>query len=181
MLVGIAGKVFSGKDTIGKYLCENYNFTRDAFADDLKKFAIEFFGFSKEQVFNEKSPEVREILIAIGTMFREKIAEEYWVDRVLFRHNLLISRSEKVRTVITDVRFPSEVSAIRSAGGIVIKVERPNAPKNESEVSRLQEEKYTAPIKGDFLIYSKGSIEDLHKIIDGFCNDFMIAPGKHLK
>ena len=40
MILGLAGYATSGKDTVGRYLVEEHGFTRLAFADTLKRFAL---------------------------------------------------------------------------------------------------------------------------------------------
>ena len=54
MIIAIAGKMGSGKDTGASHLVKNYGFKRMAFADNLKYMCINAFGLSYEQCFDEE-------------------------------------------------------------------------------------------------------------------------------
>jgi len=54
MIIAIAGKMGSGKDTGANHLVKNYGFKRMAFADNLKYMCINAFGLSYEQCFDEE-------------------------------------------------------------------------------------------------------------------------------
>jgi hypothetical protein len=58
MIIGISGKANSGKDTAADYLAKQYKFTKVALADPLKRFVMEVFDFSEEQLWG--SSEKRE-------------------------------------------------------------------------------------------------------------------------
>jgi dephospho-CoA kinase len=49
-IIGITGKKFSGKDTLGDYFVNNHGYIRLAFADALKNACAEIFGFDFEQL-----------------------------------------------------------------------------------------------------------------------------------
>lgn len=50
-LIGISGLAGSGKDTIANILLKNDGFISLAFADPIKRFAADLWGFSKEQLW----------------------------------------------------------------------------------------------------------------------------------
>lgn len=54
MIIAIAGKMGSGKDTGVNHLVENYNFKRMAFADNLKFMCMNVFGLSYDECFDEE-------------------------------------------------------------------------------------------------------------------------------
>jgi hypothetical protein len=58
MIVGILGKIRSGKDTTGDYLVANKNFVKYSFANPIKRGAMELFGFTEEQVFGDAKDEI---------------------------------------------------------------------------------------------------------------------------
>jgi hypothetical protein len=58
MIIGISGKANSGKDTVADYLAKQYKLTKVALADPLKRFVMEVFDFSEEQLWG--SSEKRE-------------------------------------------------------------------------------------------------------------------------
>lgn len=73
MIVGIAGKMGSGKDTAAEFLIKKKGYKRYAFADDLKKMCMKIFNLSHKDCYDEKqkfrklSPEIE---------FNSKHAEE---------------------------------------------------------------------------------------------------------
>ena len=134
MIVGIAGYKGSGKDTIGKVLVDHYNFEKMSFAQPIKDLVHHTFRIDKnilsgdggERVFRElQMPEwfnlsPRDMLQKIGMSFRENLHEDVWVK--LLENQYL---KKKKHVVITDVRFPNEVSMVKKHG-LMIAVKRPN-------------------------------------------------------
>lgn len=63
--------------------------------------------------------------------------------------------------IITDVRFPNEVKAIKDKGGIVIRVDRhnhPNEPYPSTHESEIALDNYN---NFDYYLINNGTIEDL--------------------
>lgn len=52
-IIGLVGAYKSGKDTVGQYIVDNYNGTRYAFADKLKKVCSDVFGIPLENFYNQ--------------------------------------------------------------------------------------------------------------------------------
>ena len=61
-IIGLVGAYKSGKDTVGQYIVDNYNGTRYAFADKLKKVCSDVFGIPLEN-FND--PALKDTFTAI--------------------------------------------------------------------------------------------------------------------
>ena len=145
MIIGIAGFQGSGKDTIADYLCNIYGFKRDSFAATLKDAVAAVFGWDRE-LLEGRTKESR--------AWREQV-DEWWATRLGMPNltpRLVLQKwgTEVARTawhddtwiaslenklnkahndiVITDVRFPNEIQAVRNAGGIVIRVVRGPEP-----------------------------------------------------
>lgn len=51
MIIGLAGKLESGKDTIADYLVKEYGYTKMAFADNLKHMCMKVFDLTCEQCY----------------------------------------------------------------------------------------------------------------------------------
>lgn len=51
MILGVAGKLESGKDTLADYLVKNYGYKKMAFADNLKLLCMSVFGLTHEQCY----------------------------------------------------------------------------------------------------------------------------------
>jgi rhodanese-related sulfurtransferase len=145
MIIGIAGFQGSGKDTIADYLQNIYGFKRDSFAATLKDAVAAVFGWDRE-LLEGRTTESR--------VWREQV-DPWWADRLNMPNltpRLVLQKwgTEVARRswhddtwiasleyklakshndiVITDVRFPNEIQAVRNAGGIVIRVVRGPEP-----------------------------------------------------
>ena len=140
MIIGFVGFIGSGKDTAADYLVNFHGFRRDSFANTLKDAVAAVFGWDRV-LLEGRTKEARE--------WREQ-RDEWWSDRlgkdITPRHILqywgtevcrqgyhddiwIASLENKMRKtgdniVISDVRFPNEIKAIKSAGGQVVRVIR---------------------------------------------------------
>jgi hypothetical protein len=145
MIIGIAGFQGSGKDTIADYLQNIYGFKRDSFAATLKDAVACVFGWDRELLegrttesrawreqvdpwwsnrLNMPNLTPRLVLQKWGT----EVARKSWHDDtwIASLENKLNRAHNDI--VITDVRFPNEIQAVRNAGGIVIRVVRGPEP-----------------------------------------------------
>lgn len=154
MIIGISGKIGSGKDLIGKRLSfDTYcqGFTGDSsyeikkFADKLKerisltwsinRSLLESQEF-KTQIIPELNITWRELMQLEGTKMRE-INEDYWVNALMCEYKPkwaptgdsvaeedVSLQKEYPNWIITDLRFPNEAQAIKEKGGILIRVNR---------------------------------------------------------
>ena len=145
MIIGIAGFQGSGKDTIADYLQNIYGFKRDSFAATLKDAVAAVFGWDRELLegrttesrawreqvdpwwanrLNMPNLTPRLVLQKWGT----EVARKSWHDDtwIASLENKLSKAQNDI--VITDVRFPNEIRAVRDAGGIVIRVVRGPEP-----------------------------------------------------
>lgn len=145
MRIGLAGKMASGKDTIGLTLRENKdkemlllsfagglrdeiaetlkeiknnNFTKpDSMPDDLYELLVEE---SKEDKINvyKRTNRMRQILQKYGTDFRRKEKDSYWVDKL---EETIINNSDK-SICITDARFENELDMLKRQGFYLVKI-----------------------------------------------------------
>lgn len=159
-LIGVTGLAGAGKDTVGQYLVQEYNFKRMAFADKLKEFCEQIDPDCKRMVNKfgwdnaKRLPRYRELQQSVGHGAREVFGENFWISQVM--NNL------HENTVITDVRYKNEFDAVRDAGGYVIRVFRPELqPVNNhiTEVGHL-----SLPV--DYTIINDDDIYGLYNKID---------------
>ena len=145
MIIGICGFQGSGKDTIADYLQNIYGFKRDSFAATLKDAVAAVFGWDRELLegrttesrvwretvdpwwanrLNMPNLTPRLVLQKWGT----EVARKSWHDDtwIASLENKLARAHNDI--VITDVRFPNEIRAVRDAGGVVIRVVRGPEP-----------------------------------------------------
>ncbi|MEL5849999.1 MAG: hypothetical protein U7M05_11655 [Candidatus Igneacidithiobacillus chanchocoensis] len=145
MLIGVAGYRRSGKDTAGLALWVA-GFCKVAFADAVRKEAFaahpEASMVPKDEPLDSlggRSP--RDLLLEVGARRR---AEDplYWVKIAREKITSLLEEGKDV--VVTDVRLPEEVDALRSLGARLIWVERPGVVSNgdvtEQDISLLCDE-----------------------------------------
>jgi dephospho-CoA kinase len=126
MIIGISGKIGSGKDTVGKYLKTKYNFKIETLALNVRKIVSILTGIPLDILltreakgiivkYNNKELRVGELFQIVGNGLRDSIHPDVWVN------SLFANITGNV--VITDVRYPNEVLEIEKQGGIVIRVE----------------------------------------------------------
>lgn len=139
IIIGITGKKFNGKDTLGNYLAK-YGYNRLAFADPLKDVIRSIFNFDDEQLYGENkeipdeywkiSP--RAVMQFVGTdLFRHQthkilpnIGSNIWIEVIRRKIIKIWENNPKQKIVLTDLRFPNEINLIRELGGIIIRVKR---------------------------------------------------------
>ena len=224
-LIGISGKISSGKDLAGKILNDLSGniFENKKFADKLKDIVCMLIGCTREQledrefkekelgkewwkweitfednfegymdyIGNEKHYEdedmieshlikftPRKLLQLLGTEAgRQIIHPDIWVNALMSGYKKVMRTNANKQPdlfnypnwIITDVRFPNEIKAIKDRGGIVIRVNRPLERLGNSKLPKLkhtsvtQHPSETALDDYDFdhIIENNGSIEDL--------------------
>jgi len=145
MIVGITGRIGSGKDTIADYICTFHGFRRMSFAGSLKDAVASGFGWDREMLEGTTTAS-REWREQVDPWWAERLGMpnltprwvlQYWgteVCRQNFHNDIWVASIEnKLRqttdnVVITDCRFPNELYAIKNAGGKTIRVERGEQP-----------------------------------------------------
>jgi len=145
MIIGICGFQGSGKDTIADYLQNIYGFKRDSFAATLKDAVAAVFGWDRE-LLEGRTKESRAWREQVDPWWAERlnmpdltprlvlqkwgteVARKSWHDDtwIASLENKLNKSHNDI--VITDVRFPNEIQAVKDAGGIVIRVVRGPEP-----------------------------------------------------
>ena len=176
MIIGLVGFIGSGKGTVRDILVREHGYHGFAFADALKDAVATIFTWPRgllegdsnaSRAFRERVDpwwshklgyEVtpRLILQKMGTeACRHGIADNIWIAALEKR----IQGYEDV--VISDVRFPNEIDFVRSAGGIIVQVNRGNAPTKE-ELSKMHISEtawnYVVP---DYIIDNDGTLQEL--------------------
>jgi hypothetical protein len=145
MIVGFIGFIGSGKDTAADYLVNFHEFRRDSFANTLKDAVSCVFGWDRT-LLEGRTKEAREWREQVDPWWAERLGMpkltprwilQYWgteVCREGFHDDMWIASLEnKMRKtsdniVISDVRFPNEIKAIHSAGGLVVRIKRGDEP-----------------------------------------------------
>jgi hypothetical protein len=135
-IVAFAGRKQSGKTTCSELVQKYANDTKIYnFADPLKQdICMNILGLTHEQCYGDdidkntltnnfwdnKQLTAREVMQVVGTDILRKMQRNVWVDATINK----IKRENPSLAIIADCRFPNEVEAIKSAGGVVIKLTR---------------------------------------------------------
>ena len=178
-LIGISGKIGSGKDTVGKIIqIFNPEYQIKKFADKLKErialtWNIERQKLEDQDFKNTLVPQLRitwrQLMQLEGESMR-RIDLNYWCKALFNDYRRSLRNVKDISTsgmrtsmlqadypswLITDVRYPNEVKAIEDRDGIVIRVDR--------DVKLVDHESETALDNYDFKyrIDNNGTIEQL--------------------
>jgi hypothetical protein len=141
MIIGVCGFIGSGKDTIADYLVNFHEFRRESFASTLKDAVASVFGWDRTML-EGRTKEAREWREQVDPWWAERLSMptltprwvlQYWgteVCRKAFHDDIWIAslenklRNSKDHVVISDCRFPNEISSIKNAGGQIVWVQR---------------------------------------------------------
>lgn len=178
MLIGITGKIGSGKTTVAQYLIKK-GFVEYSMAGPLKKIG-EIFHFTHTQLYGtqEQKLEINEYWGVSGRHFLQKFGTEIcrnalpqaipemktagtvWVR--LFE--IERAKNPTVNYVVSDIRFLDEAECIKKLGGTVIRIERTDSKKDETynrHVSELEQDS----IREDILIVNDSDLPTLYNKI----------------
>jgi hypothetical protein len=144
--IGLIGKARSGKDSAAGHLVRRFAYTRLAFADPLKEYALRVNPYVKTYTdtwgghgdgyerltdvisavgwerAKDEYPEVRRLLQSIGQAQREADAD-YWVN--VMRRSLNGAEKWNMPVVVSDVRYRNEALMLRSRGFRLVRISRP--------------------------------------------------------
>lgn len=150
MIIGLTGYAQTGKDTVAKSLKLRGGFYRIAFADKLKELAyrmdLEYFHDDTVYYLSDRvdlhgwdvakqHPPVREHLQRLGVSVRDTMGDDSWI-RATFA--TLIGHMEAGHNVVfTDVRFLNECEFVKSQGGVIVRVTRPNVTAVNNHISDM--------------------------------------------
>ena len=209
MIIGICGFIGAGKDTAADYLVGFHGFRRDSFASTLKDAVAAVFGWDRE-LLEGRTPEARAWRENVDTWWAERLNMpnltprwilQYWGTDVIrdhFHDDIWIAALESRlarrtdHTVISDVRFPNEVKAIKAQGGKVIWVQRgptphwyeiaarANAGDNKARewlgLNRIHASEYSwAGTEFDQIVVNNESIERLYDQIKNLVREDLVA------
>lgn len=125
-VVALTGAAGSGKSTAADYLIRHHGYERVKFAGPLKDM-MRAIGLGDEQIEGGEKEEPNNLLCGktpryamqtLGTEWgRNCMGDDFWVK--LWRSRA----AQHSRVVVDDLRFPNEAEAVRSLGGVIVKLE----------------------------------------------------------
>jgi len=187
-IIGVLGIKRSGKDTTADFLVQHHGFQRYAFADPIKRAAIELFGFTEAQMWGSQEDKEtvdtrwnispRRMLQLMGTeLFQYDIhkhltEEEFnwgravWVRKFELWFNeqeeLYREANQDLLVVLSDVRFHHESDVIKKMGGQIWRIERPSLLNNDLHASEIEMQSIVA----NETFVNDGTIEELYAKIN---------------
>ena len=173
VIISLYGYKGSGKSTAAAFLMQEQEFALTKFAQPLKNFLYDL-GLETEHVEGDlkeapcdllcgKSP--RHAMQTLGTEWGRKcIGEDFWVN--VWKDTVQWTLSyDGVHVVVDDMRFPNEAFAVKSLGGVLVRIVRGNRP-----VDTHESEAHISGIVPDYTIVNNGSTDDLrHALEDLLC------------
>jgi len=129
LIIGIHGKIGSGKDTIAREIIKEfpeYDFKKMSFGYNVKKIVSILTGIDMRTILSRKikTQYLEQWHMTVGEMFqqvgtnalRDMLSEDVWIIS-LFNN---IKNGDNI--IITDVRFFNEAESVRNRGGFLIKI-----------------------------------------------------------
>lgn len=192
-LYGLSGSANSGKDSASDYIVYKSGFVKIAFADKIKRMLMHLYGFEYNQLWGESDERakidprygkpVREFIQGFGDQGRaldintwvnyaqaiinkiKNVDNYYYVNY----HGIMFDgKSNRKSVIVPDCRYLNELEYIKQAGGVRIRIIRPNS-KIKGKLGQHSSETDQEEISNDFfdeIIINDGSLEDLHSKID---------------
>lgn len=183
-LIGLGGKLRSGKDALAEYLRSEHDFIVMGMSDALNEALLKLNpwievpggreNFSALQRYQDlhdavgyveakKNPEVRRLLQVLGTeVGREMINPDVWVS--MAEKRILGYLSEGRSVVITAMRFPNELDMLERLGGTSIWIDRPDEARGvHTEVSAHASETSVQASQFEYILRNGGTLEDLYE------------------
>jgi hypothetical protein len=176
-IIGISGRKQSGKSTSGDYLFQlfktlypNKKVKLYAFADRLKQdICINILGLLHNQCYGTddqkntitnicwqgKNLTAREVMEVVGTDIFRGLKVDVWTSSTLS----LINKEKPDLAIVTDVRFPDEVSSIKEENGLVIRLTRNPFNSNNYIENALDIKNYNWS-NFDYIIDNKDSFQE---------------------
>jgi hypothetical protein len=156
MIIGICGFIGSGKDTAADYLVNVHGFRRESFANSLKDAVAHVFGWDRTML-EGRTAHSREWREQVDTWWAARLSIpeltprwvlQHWGTEVCrrgFHDDIWIAslenklRNSQDNVVISDCRFPNEISSIKAAGGRVVRIVRGPEPEWYQDAININE------------------------------------------
>lgn len=175
MIIGISGRIGSGKDTLAQFIREiDPSYEVKKFAYKLKQVASLLTGvpvekfedqeFKKQQMPSEWGMTYREFLQKLGTdAIRDGLHTNAWVNSLMAEYKIdgHAGPMQYPNWLITDVRFPNEAVAVKQYGGILVRINRFYDP-NENNLHPSETALDDYPF--DKVIDNRGTLADLRRM-----------------
>ena len=154
LIIGLSGTMHSGKTTAANGLLNAYapKACIVSLAQPIKESIQSITG---HMVTKSNKETLRPLLQSYGEVMKELHGERHWIDRAEARWQLLKFNHDIM--VVDDIRFPFEADWLRSLGGFVIGISRPD----NTPTSLHASEEAVRDVKTDYRVDNNGTELDL--------------------
>lgn len=178
MIIGISGKLKSGKDETAR-LIEMITFKpfyRKKFADKLKGMIAVLLSCDVNRLEDQNFKEAplgygwngltpRYLMQTLGTEWGRTIYDDIWVQATMS------TLHPEKSYIITDVRFPNEAEAIKKVGGKVIRINRPSESNTGNHPSETALDNYQG---FDYIITNDDTLTELAFKVGKMCGELKL-------
>ncbi len=175
-IIGIAGKIGSGKTTAANYIKDHFDMDILGFSQPIKdivrgcfippSYEIDMDSQEDKESILPCGYSIRHLLQKVGTEWFRNISSTCWINYM----NHCIDMYSDI--VIPDVRFINEISWIVNKGGIVIKLLRTTVEDNH--ITEISLDLITRDFSNIHIIDNRNqSIEQTQEIIFEICNSYL--------
>jgi len=174
-LIAFCGRAGAGKTTAAKRLVKAHGYVRAPFAAGLKTMLASLMrmqgadedeiaelidGAAKEDRCRYLAgASARRAMQTLGTEWGRAIDPDFWIK--VWRAAL----PDCERIVVDDLRFANEANAVHDLGGLVVRIDRPDAPALSAKVAAHASEAM-AGVMPDRVIVGGGPFENLWEQVD---------------
>lgn len=184
LLIGLTGPARTGKSTTAHHLMLEHGFQAYAFADPMRDalmalFQLEpedFEGAAKEEPIGWLGRSPRQLMQLLGTEWgRHMISANLWVDLAEQHLDAIANASWATPPfVISDVRFENEADFIRKRGGVIVHLQRFDAPRVNAHASETDVSLH----KHDLVLVNDGDLSSLFSQIKGLLDSVRASRAK---
>lgn len=195
MIISINGYGGSGKDAVAKLIQSiQPEWQIKKWAGKLKEIASILTGIPAERFEDQNFKKtnlndswnvhgmpmtVRELLQKLGTDgLRTGLHPNVWINALMSDYypiyDLDTDESTYPKWIITDTRFPNEAKAVKNAGGITVRIDRPGVGPINNHISEIALDEYNF----DYYIYNGGDLDTLKDSVVELLNKIYEKPIK---
>lgn len=176
-VVGLVGRMRAGKTTAATALVQRMGFVEKFFAEPLKSATMLLFRMSRDQLYTQEGKETvdsrygvtpRRVMQWLGQAVRDEFPGLWEMRLVESIKEDMIDRP----IVVSDIRYDAEAEAVRSLGGVIIEIVRPESislwqwMKRQLNASfRHKSERGIKQSLIDVRVINDGDIDDLNDTI----------------
>jgi hypothetical protein len=182
MLIGISGKLGSGKNTVAEIIKRNfpkYKFEEESFAGNLKKIASIILNLDESLMYTQEGKNIylEDWGMTVGE-FQQKIGTEgmrYGVHKNGWVISLMSKYSKEKNWLVTDLRFKNEAQAILDKDGYLVRVEGdPAYVRRDSsrDLNHPSETDLDDWKKWNLIIHNTSTLESLERTVVAGCSNY---------